>query len=130
MTKTLEQIYAARVYERVVAYGAAHPKDSPERKQYGSMAHKLPILVRSAGLTQALAFVESRGKDPQRDLLEDLAWVVEEKNRSNLLEQSRASELQAYVYLTRRTMLAMKWFKRFAQSVLEIEPTDEGDGGG
>jgi len=24
-------------------------------------------------------------------------------------------------------MLALKWFKRFAQSVLEVEATDEGD---
>ena len=67
--KTLEQEFAAEIYTQVVEYGNKNQKDSPERKQYGSMAHKLPILVRTAGLTQALAFVESRGKEPYRALL-------------------------------------------------------------
>lgn len=130
MNQTLEQVFAGKVYERVVEYGKTHPKDSPARKQYGGMAHKLPVLARSAGLTQALAFVDSRGQDPHRDLLNDLAWVVGENDRTRLLAQSRDCELQAYMYLTRKTMLAMKWFKRFAQSVLEVESTDSGEQGG
>jgi len=102
---------------------AAH-KDKTDAKQYGSMAHKLPILVRTAGLAEALAFVESRGKA----LLEDLAKVVldlEKEAAPTLTKTSRTAEMQDYVYLTRRTMLALKWFKRFAQSVLDVEATAE-----
>jgi len=128
--KTLEQEFAKQIYDQVKAYGDLYPKEdlgkNKVRKQYGSMAHKLPILVRTAGLTQALAFVDSR-KEPQRDLLKHIAGVVAGCEKDEFLRMSREAELQEYVYLTRRTMLALKWFKRFAQSVLEVEATDEGD---
>jgi CRISPR-associated protein Cmr5 len=125
--RTLEQEFADKVYEKVAAFGERYTKEKVERSQYGSMAHKLPILIRTAGLAEALAFVESRGKDAHKSLLDDLAVVISENSRVNLLKNSREYGLQDYVYLTRRTMLALKWFKRFAQSVLEVDATAEGN---
>lgn len=121
--RTLEQELAEKVYYKV----AEIEKKKDEASAYGSMAHKLPILIRTAGLAQALAFVESRGKEPQHNLLNDLADVVSGQTRSQFVEDSRKADLQNYVYLTRRTMLALKWFKRFAQSVLGVDPTEEGE---
>jgi CRISPR-associated protein Cmr5 len=118
--KTLEQEMAGLVYAKVKAF-----EGKTDAKQYGAMAHKLPILVRTAGLAEALAFVESRGKDPAKALLNDLAQVVSAVEKEKFLEQSRAAPMQEYVYLTRRTMLALKWFKRFSQSVLKVDPTEE-----
>ena len=120
--RTIDQELAEAAYNRVLAY-----KDSPERKKYGAMAHKLPILVRTAGLAESLAFVESRGKGPQLNLLEDLAQVVSAETRDVFAEKSRTVEMQEYIFRTRRTLLALKWFKRFAQSVLGVEATEEGD---
>lgn len=125
MKQTLEQVFAKKIYEQVDEYHNNPLK--ADKEKYESMAHKLPILVRTAGLTQALAFVDSRKEEPFRDLLEHLAQVVAECDREQLLEQSRNAELQEYIYLTRKTMLALKWYKRFAQSVLEDEAT-EADG--
>ncbi|GAB4403861.1 MAG: type III-B CRISPR module-associated protein Cmr5 [Anaerolineales bacterium] len=125
--RTLEQEYAESVYKKVVAFGEKHPKEDAGRNQYGSMAHKLPILIRTAGLAEALAFVESRGKDAHKSLLDDLAVVISENSRDDLLRRSREPGLQNYMYLTRRTMLALKWFKRFAQSILEVDATAEGE---
>ena len=90
------------------------------------MALKLPVLVRTAGLVQALAFVESRGKQPFDDLLRDLAQVVinENADAALLLSRSRTDDLQGYIHLTRRTLTALDWFKRFAQSILNVESTD------
>ena len=62
--QSLEQQYAAEIYEQISQYPGNLSEDAPDRKRYGSMAHKLPILVRQAGLVQALAFVESRNKEP------------------------------------------------------------------
>lgn len=118
--KTLEQEMAAKVYEKVSAM-----EKSPDSKKYGAMAHKLPILVRTAGLAEALAFVESRGEKPLERLLSDLADVVAGTQRDAFLKKSREADLQEYMMLTRRTMLALKWFKRFAQSILKVEATDE-----
>jgi len=127
--KTIEQELAKQVYDRVDAFAQAYPiKDCPERKKYGGLAHKLPILVRTSGLAEALAFAQSRKKDEFREkMLDDLAQALGSQDRKALADASREADMQEYVYLTRRTMLALKWFKRFAQSVLEVEATDEGD---
>ncbi|OQX65126.1 MAG: type III-B CRISPR module-associated protein Cmr5 [Anaerolinea sp. 4484_236] len=118
---TLQQKFATAVHEKVDAY-----KDEDDSKKYGVMALKLPVLVRTAGLVQALAFVESRGKQPFDDLLRDLAQVVinENADAALLLSRSRTDDLQGYIHLTRRTLTALDWFKRFAQSILNVESTD------
>ncbi len=85
-----EQEYAAKIYEQVHEYPGHLPKESKERKRYGSMAHKLPILVRQAGLVQALEFVRSRNKLPYDTLLEHLGSTLGE---ANLLEASRTANL-------------------------------------
>lgn len=117
--RTLQQQFAAEVYERICRVPEA------DATKYGTMAMKLPVMVRSAGLVQALAFVEAK---KEQALLDDLSQVVLEDNQS-LLERSRAADLSEYMYLTRRTLLALEWFKRYAQSVLKVEPTDDAEGG-
>ena len=124
--KTLEQEFAGKIYQQVAEYEKKYPKEGdPARKKYGSMAHKLPVLVRTAGLAQALAFVDSRGKDEHKELLKHLAKVTINAEVGEFLTQSRDADLTEYLYLTRKTMLALKWYKRFAQSVLKIEPGEE-----
>ncbi len=128
--RTLEQEFAEKVYAKTAAFGAGNPKGKVERDRYGAMAHKLPILVQTAGLAQALAFVQSRGKDGHKELLRDLAQVVFDENDldgGGFAAKSRTAKMQEYVFYTRRTMLALKWFKRFAQSVLDVDPTQEGE---
>lgn len=127
--QTRDQKVALAVYSRVDGRlrgtnGLPKLLDS-ERKQYGSMAHKLPILIRTAGLAQALAFVEARGKDAHKAMLSDLVIVVGEKN---LVQRSREAELGEYMLLTQHTLAALLWFKRYAQSVLGVEQgTDDDD---
>lgn len=130
----LEQKFASKIYEQVTGY-----KNMEENKKiqdrYGSMAYKLPILVRSAGLAQALSFIESKSKGdvkhPYTHLLNHLAEVVIENPKgSDFAKQSRNANLQEYMYLTRRTMLALKWYKRFAESVLGVTSTTADEDGG
>ena len=122
--QTLEQIYAGKIYPLVKAY----EKDDG-RKYYGGMAQKLPILVRNAGLAQALAFVDAKAsgvrEKPYKALLENLAQVVGEGNAEQYLRKSRDAELPEYMDLTRKTLLALTWFKRFSQSILKVDPTDD-----
>jgi CRISPR-associated protein Cmr5 len=136
--KTLDQVFAKKVYDVVAEYATNNPEGSKRRKQYGSMAHRLPVLVHTAGLVQALAFVDDKGSDGQKDLLKDLADVIglcpEETatptghpatpcdSVNALLEQSRTSDFQEYRFLTQQVAVALSWFKRYAQSVLKIEP--------
>jgi CRISPR-associated protein Cmr5 len=131
MIRTLEQEMAEKVYEKVTLVERKHLKGSTKRNQYGAMAHSLPILIRTAGLAEALAFVHSRDKSHGSVmLLEDLGQVVAEKNAGDFAGQSRAAGLQEYMYLTQRALQALKWFKRFAQSVLDVSATQEDGGSG
>ena len=120
--RTLEQELAAQIYAQV----SQMEPDESRAKEYGGMAHKLPVLIRQAGLVQALAYVSARGKDGAKQLLEDLARVLGYDSASQLLDESREAELLEYMHLTRKATVALTWYKRFAQSVLGVEPTDEG----
>ncbi|NTU79613.1 MAG: type III-B CRISPR module-associated protein Cmr5 [Chloroflexales bacterium] len=125
---TREQRYAQDVYKRVCAIKDAGDTDI-DRKKYGGMAHKLPILIRTAGLAQALTFVEARGdkSGSQCRLLHDLGATV--GYNGNLAAEARNAELAKYMRLTQQVLDALLWYKRFAQSVLGVESgQDEKDG--
>jgi len=137
MLQSRDQAYALQVYDRVEKLLG---RNRTEQKQYGSMSHKLPVLIRSAGLSQALAFVAAtskRGKEakdgapakgsPHRQLLDDLAQSLNLKDADTLLTESRRAPLDEYIFLTQNALAALLWYKRFAQSVLDVESSDEPD---
>lgn len=121
---TTSQQLAHTVLEHVQTAAA---ENKTYKQKYGTMSHKLPVLVRTAGLVQALAFVEARGEQPHHQLLADLAETLGYNSRDELLQRSRVAELEEYMYVTQRVLTAMLWYKRFAQSVLGVEAGDEED---
>ena len=132
---TLDQQRAAQAYRHVEKIATEHPKESKERKQYASMAQKLPVLIRSAGLCQALHFLKSRGKDPERSvlgkLLNHLAVQLQRTDASirdgaSLCDKVREAELPRYLWLTREALATAEWYARLSQSELEILPGTEG----
>lgn len=88
---TRDQQYSSAAYEKMIAI--KNVKSEADVKAYGSMSHKLPILIRTAGLSQALAFVDARGKEIQRALLDDLAKTIEQENRETFLRNARQAPL-------------------------------------
>lgn len=123
--QTLSQKYAKSVYDQATNFGKNNPEKSKPRKEYGSMAHKLPILVRQAGLIQALVFIETRGKSSQKQLLDDLAKTLGKTNGKTLREECQRAELADYMWLTRKTLVVLEWYKRFAESVLNVKAGEE-----
>lgn len=118
--QTRDQRFASAIFKQV-----SKIKES-EKSQYASMAHKLPVLIRTAGLAQALSFVEARHKanTPARNLLTHLNTVLNNENLINgdLANKSRTtSNLGEYMRLTQNVLAALHWYKRFAQSVLGID---------
>lgn len=120
---TRNQEYAAQIFTQV---GQLAQASEAERKKYGSLAHRLPVLIRTAGLAQALAFVEARGGEAGKKLLAHIAAVIKEEE---LLARSRTAELAEYMRLTRTVLAALVWYKRFAQSVLGVEAGADEEGG-
>lgn len=118
--KTRDQAYASDAVQKVT--DVKKNLSEVERNRYGAMAHQLPILIRSAGLAQALAFLETRDTDGHRQLLIDLAATV--GLSGTLVQKAITLPLNEYMHLTRQIMAALLWYKRFAQSILDIKPAD------
>ncbi len=124
--QTRNQEIAADVFEKVQKL-----EKNDKKKQYGSMAHKLPVLIQTAGVVQALSFVHAKSKAKSGKVLEtllnDLAQTLEFANGDALVKESRNAELSKYIYLTKRSLAALLWYKRFAQSVLGVEAGESED---
>jgi CRISPR-associated protein Cmr5 len=118
--RTREQEYAVTVFDQVSRLKEAYKADPKQidPKKYGSLCHTLPVLIRTAGLIQALAFVEARGKDAGKQLLADLAQTV---GTPNLVDTAHKATLGPYMRLTQQVLDALLWYKRFAQSVLNVD---------
>jgi CRISPR-associated protein Cmr5 len=125
---TRDQIYAKDAYDHVKE---VQRWKEAERNRYGALAHKLPVLIRTAGLAQALTFLDAKAKDEQekqgqqspnayRQLLTDLAKTMKKDTKDALLERAREAELTEYMLLTRQALAALLWYKRFAQSLLDV----------
>jgi len=126
---TLEQQRAAAAHAHVLEIAGKYGKESEERKQYASMAQKLPVLIRSAGLCQALHFLKSRTKDGERSvlgtLLDHLAAQLRRTDPSlghggDLCDAVRQADLPFYLWLTREALATAEWYARLSQSELGV----------
>lgn len=129
--QTRNQKIAVKVFQKIENLQSEFPdENSPERKKYGSMAHRLPVLIRTAGLAQALGFLDAKSDEKMnKQLLNDLASTLG-KSSAQLLSESRGENDQSlaeYLRLTQESLAALLWFKRFAQSVLGIEARESGE---
>ena len=123
---TRDQERAKVAFEHVHRY-EADPKGA-KAKKYATMVHKLPALLQTAGLCQALHFASTRDEE-QRRLVEDLAVQLRRVNAKiqtgkDLLERSRTAELGEYLQLTDEAMACAAWYRRLVQGVLKIEAAD------
>ncbi|MCL4871744.1 MAG: type III-B CRISPR module-associated protein Cmr5 [Anaerolineae bacterium] len=128
--QTNQQKFATSAFKQVQTIKS---HDEEYRQKYGSMSHKLPLLIHTAGLAQALAFVQAKNKVAYNDLLNHLAETVQWPGATNgekLTEKSRSEHLDGYILLTRRVTSALIWYKRFAESELGVSATQDIPEGG
>ncbi len=105
-------------------------RNKPEMaKIYGGLCHNFPILVRTCGLCQAVAFAlsksaktDSRGQ-AYKLLLDHVGLLLSEKD--SILTRVRDSDVTMYLQDTRRVLEAWIYFKRFAVSILNVEQGTE-----
>lgn len=115
---TRNQKFAVAVHNKVSAHKGLSKAD---KDKYGAMAQKLPVLIRTAGLAQAVSFLEAKSSKEamNKQLLEDLAATVG-FGVKEFGDKCRNAELTDYLQLTNNTLAALLWFKRFSVSVLEV----------
>jgi CRISPR-associated protein Cmr5 len=102
----------------------------PEKEIYGGLCHKFPIMVLTAGLCQAVAFSEDKGKKENergvahQKLLEHVGRIIGVQS-GNLIGHIQNADALEYMHMTRRVLESWIYFKRFAVSVLDAKT--EGD---
>ena len=136
MTTVRTHLVATKAYECVEAH--REHREPTVRKKYGALAHKLPGMIIENGLAQATGFLLAKGDVEHRDLLEDLnavlvaAGATKTEDGPGLHQAIIGSDLDQTLILTRRSLEASGWLKRYAQGVLGVSATgdDDPDGGG
>ena len=135
MITTRTHAVAGAAYERVEAH-RGKPKEY--RKAYGALAHKLPGMILQNGLAQATGFLLAKGKSEHQALLEDLNAVLRAAGAvPATTDEGRAldgpalhdrvirSDLTGTMNLTRRSLEASAWIKRYVQGVLRVDATGD-----
>jgi|UniRef100_A0A7C4QNI8 CRISPR-associated protein Cmr5 len=119
--QTRSQQYAQAAFPAVQRHYPQATKDlSKEQKEYRTVAKKFPSLIHTCGLAQAIAFYQAKG---HTDYLADLASVVsraghpEITNAQSLAEHSRTAQLSLYMRLSRNTLMAAGWIKRYVEAL-------------
>lgn len=133
------QSYAIKAHNHVEEFSKENKENKEAKSKYKSMCEKLPILIRTSGLAQALAFVEAKKEkawerllDHLEETLESQVTVIDTRMRQTLssrkiVENSRTLPLNEYMQLTRDVLSALLWYKRFSQSLLIIDKDKDKD---
>ena len=128
MTAVRTHVVAGCAYERIDAR-----RNDSGKKKYGALAHKLPGMIIENGLAQATGFLLAKGNAEHRALLDDLNAVLREAGATTtetgpgLHQAIINSDLDRTLILTRRSLEASGWLKRYAQGVLGVTATGDDD---
>jgi CRISPR-associated protein Cmr5 len=130
----LDQTRATKAFEHICGIRDDTSTDKVFRDRYGTLALKLPALVRTAGLCQAVHFVHSRAKGdakkcPEMHILGHLAKQLKRvdptiEDADSLCKSARTAGMREYLHLTREAIATLQWYARLSKSVLDIDVTD------
>jgi CRISPR-associated protein Cmr5 len=97
-------------------------------KKYGALAQKLPTLILTNGLGQALAFLRAKGKgkDNEHQLAYDhvsrrVKAQMNVTDDKSLLEWLLTQDSATYRRATVETLAYLNWLKRFAEAELRLD---------
>ncbi|MCL6536311.1 MAG: type III-B CRISPR module-associated protein Cmr5 [Armatimonadetes bacterium] len=129
--KTLSQSTMQQALDLVREVGG---KSERVRTIYGNLCHEFPVLVRTCGLCQAIAFCADKAQSDEkaraeayRLLLQHIGKILGVETDGNggaddpLLKTILQAGTTEYMLHTRRVLQAWVYFKRFAVSVLGVK---------
>ena len=121
---------ARTAYERIAARrDATKGRQGVDNAKYGALAHKLPGMMLQNGLAQATGFLLAKGNLEHHALLDDLCVVLRAADTTTVADGPTLhreiidSDLDRTLMLTRRSLEAAGWLKRYAQGVLRVDAT-------
>ncbi|MEJ2682730.1 MAG: type III-B CRISPR module-associated protein Cmr5 [Gammaproteobacteria bacterium] len=126
--------------------GVQRWQEFKKKKEYGALAHKLPVMILQNGLSQATGFLLAKANsgDAQNEhgaLLDDLAQVFREsdffdvardvtcdvvcESGGALHELVLAANMMETMRITRRALEASAWLRRYVQGVLKVDASGQ-----
>lgn len=124
MTRVRTHIVAKTAYERVNAR-----RGDERKKEYGVLAHRLPSMILENGLVHSTGFLVAKGEPEHQALLEDISTILrtvgvtDAPDGPSLHREIVESNVKQTLILTRRSLEASSWVKRYVQGVLRINAT-------
>ena len=130
MTIIRSQQYAQEAYPLV-----AEMQKHQLKVKYCTLALNFPSMILQSGLSQAIGFLMAKGKEKDKDkdkdkdknqhqiLLDHLATLVLGKQAQDkqLHQIVLEADLKHYQLLTRQTLEASSWLKRYTEALLKKE---------
>jgi CRISPR-associated protein Cmr5 len=124
---TRSQQYAKAIAEQVKDVKG---KSLKIQKQYGALCHRFPIMVLRNGLAQAVGFLAAKSKNTSAHglLLGHIAAHLDSgANAASYQTHVNQADIAEYRHLTREALAAAVWYKRFAESLLNVDASYSGD---
>lgn len=128
MIETRTRMMASEAYKRV----AAQQGELGER--YRALAEALPGMILQNGLAQATGFLIAKGKPEHNAMLADLNAVL---GAAKVVAAAGGGELHSeiigtddprrWMQITRHSLEASAWIKRYAQGLLKSEGQERGE---
>ena len=105
-------------------------RNDPELSQrYSTLVNRFPIMVRQNGLQQALGFLAGKSAgDPETAECIFLNHIAEIFGIpvDDLIKTVLKTQLNKYMFYTRRSLEVANWYRRFTEGVLGIDVTGAG----
>ena len=127
--KGIEQGRAKYAFEAV--NGISQTKEKKLKESYKSAAKKLPVLIKTNGLGQTLAFIKERNQGYDK-LYDQIGNWLQTEDAKKLVPQGelveRVIRLQSPVYrqVTVETLALLNWIRRFVDGLMKnVEEEDD-----
>lgn len=125
---TRAQAQLMQAHRDVVAVSEAEGLNEVQKARYGNLCHKVPVMIRTCGLCQTIAFMESKkSKEPSHArMLQHIAGLLDIQADRLATAVAQMPTVQ-YMHKTRLLLEALVYYKRFAVSILKAEADAGGE---
>ncbi|MCC6157455.1 MAG: type III-B CRISPR module-associated protein Cmr5 [Deltaproteobacteria bacterium] len=127
MAEIQSQKWARLAYVHMQTPARVAKKDKMEK--YGGLWMRLPYLVLTNGLSQAVAFIASKYDEQKKPefgwVLSDLAAILGYTQNTVQTEIQSFPDTRKYALATRQVLDASIWYKRYAEGIYGLDPTND-----
>lgn len=121
--RMIEQGRAAFAYEKA----KEGIEKSRDKDLYVSYVKKIPMLIKTNGLGQTLAFMKSKGKEYDEIYNQIDDWLCQEQNAylladakgEGLTEKIISIDSSVYRQITTEVLTFLNWLRRFAEGIVK-----------